>query len=98
MVLEILGHWLASVETLFDLGVNNVAANNHRARERKPGLHRVLGQLGTNGIHWLVQVDVDNVAAEVDIGDIGHKACRVGFELLEEEPFARDLGLGLAVC
>ena len=110
VVLEVLRHLLAGVEPLLDLGVRDVAGDDERPGERQPGLDRVLGELGEDVVHRLVEVDLDDdvaarradadrvvlVLAEVD-ARVGKEAGRVGLELLEEDALGGDLAEHLPV-
>ena len=97
MVLQVLGHRLAGVEPLLDLGVGDVAGDDQRAGEGQPGLHRQRRQLLADLGHRPVEVDPDHVAAQVVAGDVGQEPGRVALELFEEHAVGGDLGLGLAV-
>src|SRR5690606_22494670 len=62
---QVLGHGLAGVEPLGDLGVGDVAGHDHGPGERQAGLHRVLGQLGADLGHRAVQVEAHDAVAEL---------------------------------
>ena len=98
VVLEILRQVLAGVEALLELGVGDVAGHDHGAGERQAGLDRKLAELGSQLLHaHRIEVDLDNVSAQIARGDLRQVLGRIGLELFEEDAVARDLGLGLAV-
>jgi len=98
VVLQVLRHLLAGVQTLLDLGVRDVASHDHGAVQRQPGLHGVLAQLGQDLRHRPAQVDLDDVAAlEVLVGGLGHEVRRLGLELLDEHALGGDLAQALPI-
>ena len=57
----------------------------------------MFGQLGADCVHRLVEIDIDDAAAEVLGIDVGHEAGRIGFELFEKDAVLGDLAQRLAV-
>ena len=56
MILEVLWHLLAGVETRLELGVSDVAGYDDGSLEVDAGRDGILGELGTHGVDALVQV------------------------------------------
>ena len=97
MVLEIVGHALPALEPLADLGMGGIARDDDRAGQRQPRLDRILRQRRQDLAHRPVQVDLDDIAAERGILDLGQVFRRIGLQRLEKDAVAGDLALGLAV-
>ena len=97
MVLEIVGHRLAAIEPLADLGVRGVARDDHRAGQRKPRADRMLAQFGEDFLHRPGEVDAHDRAAELGLVDVGQETRGIVLELLEEHALARDLAERLPV-
>ena len=99
VVLQVLRHRLARVQALLDLGVRDVASDDHRAVQRKPGLHRVLAELGEDLRHRPAEVDLDDVAAlvEVLVGGLGQEVRGLALQLLDEHALGGDLAQALPV-
>jgi hypothetical protein len=60
-------------------------------------LDRVLGKLGQNVGHRLVEINPDHVFGELFLVDLRQVLRRIGLKLLEEDAVPGDLALGLAV-
>ncbi len=98
MVAQVLRHRLSGVEALLDLGVGDVAGDDHRPGEHHPGPHRMRRQLGEDLGHRAIEVDVHDVdIVEVLFRDFWEESRRVPFELLEEHAVTRDLAERLAI-
>ena len=91
VISEILRHRLAGIEAFLDLGVSDVADDGQCAAEGQASLDRVLAQLIADGIHRLVQVDLDDLVAQLVVGLLGKETGRVGLELLQEHTLVGDL-------
>ena len=98
VILQVLRHLLARIEPLLDLGVGDVAGDDHRSRQHHPRPHRVLRQLGADLVHRAVEVDVDHVGVvEIGLGRLGQEPGRVVLQLLDEDALAGDLAQRLAI-
>ena len=62
MVLDVLRQVFATVETLFQLGMGDVAAYDNRTVQRQAGSHRILIQLCQNLFHRTVQIHTYHIA------------------------------------
>ena len=51
--------------------MGDIAPDDECAGEREAGFDRVLAQLVANGIHRLVEIDVDDLVAELILGFVG---------------------------
>src|SRR5690606_30514238 len=97
MVLEVIRHRLAALETLADLRMGEIARDNDRSGERKSRLYRILRQNSENFLHRLVQVDANDARRQFLLVDVRHEARRIGLELLEPDTLAGDLAERLAI-
>ena len=88
MVLEVLRQTVAAIETLFDLGVRDIAGDDHRAVQRQACLDRITAELGADLAHRASEVDVHDIVAQHRVGDLGQEPRRVGLELFEEHAVA----------
>ena len=77
--------------------MGNVAGHDHRAGEREPGADRMLAEEGADIVHWPVEVQFDDRAAECLVADFGQVFDRLGLQGFEKEALGRDLGEDLAV-
>ena len=83
VVLHVIGQPLARVDAFLEFRVGDIAGHDHRSREREPRADGVFAQGGADVIHRLIEVDPDDVAAELILADVGHELRRVRLELLE---------------
>ena len=78
--------------------MGNVASNDHRPAQHHLGRDRELSKGRANLVHRPVEVDVDcGFVSEVRGANGRQEACRIGFELFEEEAVDRDFAEYLAV-
>jgi hypothetical protein len=97
VVLEVLRQVLSVVQTLFQLGMRDVAGDHEGTIERKTCRHRMAAELAQGLGHGPCEVDLDNLAAQLLICDLGKVLGRILFQALEKETVAVDLGEGLAI-
>jgi hypothetical protein len=97
VVLEIVRHALPALQPLANLGMGRVARDDDRAGEREARLDRILRQRGQNLAHRPVEVDLDDIAAERGILDLGQVFGRIGLQRLEIDAVLGDLALGLTI-
>ena len=60
-LLEVFRQFFSCVQTLPEFGVSEIASNDQRPRKREPGTNRMFGKFRPDGIHALVQIDVDGI-------------------------------------
>src|SRR6266516_2820702 len=97
MVLEIIRQGFAALEPLAQLGVGEIARDDHRPGEFEPGADWMAGQAFEDFWHRPRQVDLDRFAAEPSLVDVGEVLRGILLERLEKHTLARDLSQGLAV-
>ena len=97
MVLEIVRQTLAAIEPLFQFRVRDVSSDDECSRQLDARLDGVLRELSEDVFHRPVQVDVDDVAAQLTRVDVRQVFGGLRLQLLEEEPLGRDLAVDLAV-
>src|SRR5262245_21252881 len=98
MVFEVLWEIIASIETLFELGMRNITRHNHGASQRQARGHRMLAQFCQDLGHRAVEVDAYDRAAELVILDVWEVLCWIRFELLEKHAVPGNLAKELAMC
>jgi hypothetical protein len=82
---------------VFRLGGGHSSSPRTRSRAttsgpvRRVGHHGVRTQLRADLIHRAVQIDVQDIAAEALVSDVGQKAGRAALELFEEHTIGVDL-------
>lgn len=94
MILHVLRHGLATIETLLNLGMGNITTDNDGSRQREAGLHGVLGDDGQNVLHGLVKIDLHGSIGLV-LREFLEETAGVVLELLHEETFGGDLSPAL---
>ena len=97
MVFEVLGHFFATIEALFDFGVSYVAADDDCAVERQTCRHGIFRQFGENFGHRAVKVDFDDFALALTAIFFGNEFAGVGVEFFDPQTFAVDFSLHVAV-
>jgi len=81
VVSEVLGHRLASIKSLLNLGVGNVTTNDDGAGKGETGADRELRKLRSNFIHRLVQVNLNDLCRNVIILGLGEVLARISLQL-----------------
>ncbi len=77
--------------------MGEIARHDHRAGERQSRLDRIAGERRQNVLHRPVQVDLDDLAAELRTVHVRQVLRRIVLQLLQEKAVPRDLAHGLAV-
>ena len=90
VVLHVLGHGLTAVQTLLDLGVSDITADNDGTGEAETRLHRVLADGGQDLLHGLVQIDLHR-GVRLILAVLLQEAAGIVLQLLHEQTFLRDL-------
>src|SRR5438270_93122 len=97
MVTEIIRQSFALLQPLTQLGMGEIARDDHWPGKREAGLDRVLGELREDLAHRPAQVNVNDFTAETRTIDFRKILRRVVLELFETDALARDLGERLAI-
>ena len=97
MVLEVLRHLLAAIQPLIDLGVRDVARDDHRPREGEPRLNRVLAELREYLGHRAVEVNLDHAVLRLATVPFGNEPAGSPLQLLEPDAIPVYLRLDVAV-
>ena len=97
MVLQVLRHLLAGIQTRFDLRVSNVTTYDDRTIEREARADRVLGQDLAYIRHRLVQVNANSIALSGVTQFGGNKRGGIVVHLLDPYAIAVDLALDVSV-
>lgn len=96
MVLHVLRHGLATINTLLNLGVGNITTDNDRTSQREASLHGVLGDNGKDVLHGLVEINLHSGISLV-LSELLQEATRVVLQLLHKETFGSDLSPALVI-
>ena len=97
MILDVLRQIFATVQTLFQFGMCNVAAYDDGSVQRQTGRNRILSQHLQDVGHRLVQVNLYNVAFASLAKFGGNQFARVAVQLLNPDTFAIDFTLDVTV-
>src|SRR5690554_2375996 len=97
MVLDILREPLTTVDALLKLRMGDVTSHDDVAVQRQARGHRVSGELGQDGAHGLVQVDLHAAPFTCLTVCFGDKTYRVVLHLLNPYTVAVDLRLDIPV-
>ncbi len=97
MILDVLRQPFAIIQTLFQLGVRDIAAHDDGAVQGETGGDRVLRQLGQDLAHWTVQVDAYRLALARFTQRFRDVLAWVVFQFFDPDTVAVDLGLDVAV-
>src|SRR5690606_5068213 len=97
VILEILRQVFARFQHFAQLLVGEVAGHDDRAGQAEAGADRILAERCKNLFHGPVEVDLDDLAAEILVGNFRQIFRGVRLKLLKEDAFGRDLALDLAV-
>ena len=81
MVLGVLRQPLAPSNPLGQLRVGDIAGHDQGAGQRQSGPNRVLGKLRTNLIHRSVEVDGNDILAQLVLPYLGDELGWVGFDI-----------------
>ena len=96
MVLHVLGHGLAAIQTFLDLGMSNITTDNDGTGEAETSLHGILADGGQDFLHGLVQINLDSVV-HLGLAVLFEEATGIVFQFLHEETFLGDLGKALGI-
>src|SRR5215510_2357707 len=91
VVLEIVRQGFAALESFAQLGVREIARDDHRPGELEPGADRMPGEVLEDLRHRTRKIDVDGRAAELLLVDLRQVLRRILLERLEKDALARDL-------
>jgi hypothetical protein len=97
VLLEVLGHALALVDELLELGMGDVARHHQGAGEQQRRRDRVLAELGQDLLHGPIEVDLHPVLVLPGPVGRGDEAPRVVIEVLDPDPLPVDASLDVAV-
>ena len=97
MIFEILRQTFAAVEAFLQLGVGDVAGDDHRAGQSDAGADGILGKDPADLFHRLIEVDADHVAGQLAVVDFRQIVGRIMFQSFQIDAVAGDLALDLAV-
>lgn len=97
VIFEVIGQRLACIEHLLELRVRDVAGDDDGAVDEEARGGGILAELGADLGHGAVCVDAHGVGVFAVAQLLGDVLQRVGFELLDEDAFTRDLAFRLAI-
>ena len=99
MILEVLWHGFACVETCLDLGVGDVACYDDGSSEVDACGYWIFGELGAYGVDSAVEVYLYAVGAFAWLGVLlGYELAGVGVHLFNPDAVLVDFGFDVAVC
>ena len=98
MVLEVLWHFLASVQTSLELSMSNVASHDDGTLQINTGANWILAQLSTYCVNTLVEVDFNTLCTLAWLAKLfRNQLCWVLIHLLQPDTVLVDFSLDVAV-
>ncbi len=97
MILDILWQSFATVDTLLELRMRDVASHNDGSVERQTCGYRIFGELGQDLWHGPVEVDFHAPSLACLAIFFGDEPCRVVLQLFDPDSLFVDLRLDVAV-
>ena len=98
MVLQVLRHSLAGVQTRFYLRVRDVPSHNNRTIQRQARAYRVVRQYLADLRHRLIQVNAHGIALARVAQLFGNQRRGIAVHLLYPNTVFVDFALDVAVC
>ena len=98
VVLEVLWHFLTSIQTSLELSVSDVTSHDDSTLQVDTGAYRILAQLSTNSIDTLVEVNLDTLGTLTWVAKLlRNQLCWVLIHLLQPDTVLVDLSLDVTV-
>ena len=98
VVLEVLRHLLACIQTSLELSVSDVTSHDDGTLQVNTGAYRILAQLSTNCVDTLVEVNLDTLGTLTWVTELlRNQLCWVLIHLLQPDTVLVDLSLDVTV-
>ena len=98
VILEVLWHLLACIQTSLELSVSDVTSYDDGTLQINTGAYRILAQLSTNCVDTLVEVNLDTLGTLTWVAELlWNQLCWILIHLLQPDTLLVDLRLDVTV-